>query len=91
MYSQSFEWSEYMEISICHQSGVLVCITRNMLVYCDLRSPNIIVLSGSFFIVDFDWAGKVGEAVCIVYKPERELEWKISHVYVCNLVIPSRE
>ncbi|KAJ7447366.1 hypothetical protein B0H11DRAFT_1636574, partial [Mycena galericulata] len=32
------------------------------LVFGDLRPPNIIVHNSSVHLVDFDWAGRVGEA-----------------------------
>ena len=31
-------------------------------VFGDLRSPNVVSVKGRAFLVDFDWAGKHGEA-----------------------------
>ncbi|KDQ07365.1 hypothetical protein BOTBODRAFT_120196, partial [Botryobasidium botryosum FD-172 SS1] len=34
----------------------------NGFVFGDLRAPNILRVDGGAMLIDFDWAGKVGEA-----------------------------
>ncbi|KAJ8699497.1 hypothetical protein PTI98_002607 [Pleurotus ostreatus] len=42
--------------------NIVKVLHDNGLVFGDLRTPNIMYLNGSFKLIDFDWAGKEGEA-----------------------------
>jgi RIO1 family len=53
---------------------VLEVLKKNGFVHGDLRAPNILVEDDKIFVLDFDWAGKAGEAK---YRkiPNPDLPW----------------
>ena len=42
--------------------GAIRKLHENRFVFGDLRAPNVLFSKGKVFLIDFDWAGKIGEA-----------------------------
>ena len=50
------------EVLVNKLRQVLACLDENEFVHGDLRAPNVHVKDEKIYILDFDWAGKEGQA-----------------------------
>lgn len=68
-------WHEAMDKPFAELQAAVHLLHKAGFVHGDLRSNNIIVVSGTVRIIDFEWAGVADEAVYPFFMNHTDMEW----------------
>ena len=68
-------WDEATDKPVAELQAAVQLLHQAGFVHGDLRSNNILVVSGTVRIIDFEWVGVAGEAAYPLFMNHIDVEW----------------
>ncbi len=78
-YVNGSSWDEAIDKPIAELQAAVLSLHEAGFVHGDLRSNNILVVSGTVCIIDFEWAGVAGQVVYPFFMIHTDVTWPDKH------------